>query len=136
MAWSLRRFCYGDYAALKPDPVDVIKEVVSWCPKLPEITGFTALRPAWAVVKICAPRSSFDPVSAPALGPKTFFQKRLARLQAVRIMRGLGGGIPSGQRPARAAGLLLNNQIKTDVWALVGMVFTNHSDTTSDSLIQ
>jgi len=32
--------------------------------------------------------------------------------------------------------LLLNNQIKTDVWALVGMVFTNHSDTTSDSLIQ
>ena len=51
-------------------------------------------------------------------------------------MRGLGGGNPPGQKPARAAGLLLNNQIKTDVWALVGMVFTNHSDTTSDSLIQ
>jgi hypothetical protein len=26
--------------------------------------------------------------------------------------------------------------MKTDVWALVGMVFTNYSDTTSDSLIQ
>ena len=133
---SLRRSCYGDYAALKPDLLDVKKGIVGWCPKLPENTGFTALRPAWAVVNIAAPRSSFDPVSAPALSPKTFFQKRLARLQAVRIMRGLGGGIPSGQRPARAAGLLLNNQIKTDVWALVGMVFTNHSDTTSDSLIQ
>ena len=47
-------------------------------------------------------------------------------------MRGLGGGNPPGHRPARAAGLLLNNQIKTDVWALVGMVFTNYSDTTSD----
>ena len=47
-------------------------------------------------------------------------------------MRGLGGGYPSGQRPARAVGLLLKNQIKTDVWALVGIVFTNYSDTTSD----
>ena len=103
---------------------------------MPENTEFIGLRASWAVVKIAAPRSSFDPVSAPALGPKTFFQKRLARLQAVRIMRGLGGGNPPGLKPARAAGLLLNNQIKTDVWALVGMVFTNHSDTTSDSLIQ
>ena len=90
------------------------------------------MRASWAVVKIAAPRSSFDPVSASALGPETFFQKRLARLQAVRIMRDLGGGYPSGQRPARAAGLLLKNQIKTDVWALVGIVFTNYSDTTSD----
>ena len=47
-------------------------------------------------------------------------------------MRGLGGGNPLGQKPARAAGLLLKNQIKTDVWALVGIVFTNYSDTTSD----
>ena len=136
MARSLRRSCYGDYTALKSDPVDAINGVVSWCPKLPENTGFTALRPAWAVVKIAAPRGSFDPVSASAHGPKNFFQKRLARLQAVRIMRGLGGGNPPGQRPARAAGLLLNRKMKTDVWALVGMVFTNHSDTTSDSLIQ
>ena len=73
---------------------------------------------------------------APASGLQNFFQKRLARLQAVRIMRGLGGGNPPGQRLARAAGLLLNSKMKTDVWALVGMVFTNHSDTTSDSLIQ
>jgi len=51
-------------------------------------------------------------------------------------MRDLGGGIPLGERPAQAVGLLINSQIKTDVWALVGMVFTNHSDTTSDSLIQ
>ena len=51
-------------------------------------------------------------------------------------MRDLGGVTPPGQKPARAADLLLNSQIKTDVWALVGMVFTNHSDTTSDSLIQ
>ena len=77
MAWSLRRSCYGDSAALKPDPVDGIKRVVGRCPKLPENTEFTALRPAWAVVKISAPRSSFDPVSAPALGPKTFFKKGL-----------------------------------------------------------
>ena len=47
-------------------------------------------------------------------------------------MRGLGGGNPPVQRFGRAAGLLLKNQIKTDVWALVGMVFTNYSDTTSD----
>ena len=132
MAGSLRRSCYGDYTALKSDPVDAINGVVSWCPKLPENTGFTALRPAWAVVNIAAPRSSFDPVSAPATGPKTFFQKRLARPQAVRIMRGLGGGNPPDLRRARAAGLLLKNQIKTDVWALVGMVITNYSDTTSD----
>jgi hypothetical protein len=51
--------------------------VVGWRPKLLENTGFTALRPAWAVVKIAAPRSSFDPVSAPAPGPKTFFKKGL-----------------------------------------------------------
>ena len=108
------------------------KRVAGWCPKLPENTEFISLRASWAVVKIAAPRSSFGPVSAAALGPKTFFQKRLARLQAVRIMRGLGGGTPPGQRPARAAGLLLNSQIKTDVWALVGIVFTNYSDTTSD----
>ena len=99
---------------------------------MPENTEFIALRPAGAVVKIGAPRSSFDPVSASAPAPKTFFQKRLARLQAVRIMRGLGGGNPPGLKPARAAGLLLNNQIKTDVWALVGIVFTDYSDTTSD----
>ena len=99
---------------------------------MPENTEFIALRPAGAVVKIAAPRSSFDPVSASAPAPKTFFQKRLARLQAVRIMRGLGGGNSSGQRLARAAGLFLKNQIKTDVWALVGIVFTNYSDTTSD----
>ena len=105
---------------------------MGWHVKLPENTGFIALRRAWAVVKLAAPRSGFDPVSAPAPGPKTFFQKRLARLQAVRIMRGLGGGNPPGHRPARAAGLLLNNQIKTDVWALVGIVVTNYSDTTSD----
>ena len=132
MAWSLRHSCYGDYAALKPDPVDVIKGVVGWYPKSPENSGFTALRPAWAVVKLAAPCGSFDPVSAPAHSPKTFFQKRLARLQAVRIIRGLGGGNPPDQKPARAAGLLLKNQIKTDVWALVGIVFTNYSDTTSD----
>ena len=77
MAWSLRLSCYGDYAALKPDPVDVIKGVVGWYPKSPENSGVTALRPAWAVVKIAAPRSSFDPVSAPAPGPKTFFKKGL-----------------------------------------------------------
>jgi hypothetical protein len=47
-------------------------------------------------------------------------------------MRDLGGGNPPGKRPAQAAVLLLNNQIKTDVWALVGMVITNYSDTTSD----
>ena len=112
------------------------KRVAGWCLKLSENTELIALRPAYAVVKLGAPRSSFDPVSAPGFSPKTFFQKRLARLQAARIMRGLGGGIPPGQKLARAAGLLLNSQIKTDVWALVGMVFTNHSDTTSDSLIQ
>ena len=128
----MRRSCYGDYAALKPDPVDVKKGIVGWCPKLPENTGFTALRPAWAVVKIAGPRSSCDLVSAPATGPKTFFQKRLAGPQAVRIMRGLGGGNPPDLRRARAAGLLLKNQIKTDVWALVGIGFTNYSDTTSD----
>ena len=132
MAWSLRRSCYGDYVALKADPVDVKKGVVGWCSKVPENTGFTALRLARAVVKIAGPRSSFDPVSAPAPGPKTFFQKRLARPQAARIMRGLGGGNPPDLRRAQAAGLLLKNQIKTDVWALVGMVFTNYSDTTSD----
>ena len=76
MAWSLRRSCYGDYAALKPDPVDVTKGVVGWCSKVPENTGFTALRLACAVVKISAPRSSFDPVSARAPGPKTFFSKK------------------------------------------------------------
>ena len=132
MAWSLRRSCYGDYVALKADPVDVKKGVVGWCSKVPENTGFTALRLAWAIVKIAGSRSSFDPVSAPAPGPKTFFQKRLARPQAARIMRGLGGGNPPVLRRAQAAGLLLKNQIKTDVWALVGMVFTNYSDTTSD----
>ena len=132
MAWSLRRSCYGDYVALKADPVDVKKGVVGWCSKVPENTGFTALRLARAVVKIAGPRSSFDPVSAPAPGPKTFFQKRLARPQAARIMRGLGGGNPPDLRRAQAARLLLKNQIKTDVWALVGMVFTNYSDTTSD----
>ena len=105
---------------------------MGWCPKLPENTGLTALRLAWAVVKIAAPRGGFDPVPAPAHGPKTFFQKRLARLQAVRIIRGLGGGNTPTLRPARAAGLLLKNQVKTDVWALVGIVFTNYSDTTSD----
>ena len=47
-------------------------------------------------------------------------------------MRGLGGGNPLGQKHARAASLLLNSEIKTDVWALVGIVFTNYSDTTSD----
>jgi hypothetical protein len=102
MAWSLRRSCYGDYAALKPDPVDVTKGVVGWCLKLPENSRFTALRPAWSVVTIAAPRSGFDRVSAPAPGPKTFFQKRLARLQAVRIMRGLGGGnLPVRDLPER-----------------------------------
>ena len=72
------------------------------------------------------------PFLLPPWAPILFPQKRLARLQAVRIMRGLGGGNPPGQKPARAAGLLLKNQIKTDVWALVGIVFTNYSDTTSD----
>jgi len=47
-------------------------------------------------------------------------------------MRDLGGGIPLGLKLAPAVSLLLNNQIKTDVWALVGMVITNYSDTTSD----
>ena len=47
-------------------------------------------------------------------------------------MRGLGGGNLPGLKPARAAGLFLNSQIKTDVWALVGIVVTNYSDTTSD----
>ena len=89
-----------------------------------------------SVVKITPPRGSFLLGFVPALGPQNFFKKRLARLQAARIMRGLGGANPLGLRPARAAGLLLNSQIKTDVWALVGMVFTNYSDTTSDSLIQ
>ena len=42
MALSLRRSCYGDYAALKPDPVDVIKGVVGWYPNPPENTGFAA----------------------------------------------------------------------------------------------
>ena len=46
-------------------------------PFLSENTGFIVLRAAWAVVKISAPRSSFGPVSAPALGPKTFFKKGL-----------------------------------------------------------
>ena len=50
----------------------------------------------------------------------------------VRIMRGLGEGNPPGQRLVRAAGSLLKNKIKTDVWALVGIVFTNYLDTTSD----
>ena len=76
------------------------------------------------------------PFLLPLRAPKLFSQKRLARLQAARIMRGLGGGNPPDLRRAQAAGLLLKNQIKTDVWALVGMVFTNHSDTTSDSFIQ
>ena len=76
--------------------------------------------------------ANFYWILPPLRALKTFFKKRLARLQAVRIMRGLGGGNPPGQRPARAAGLLLKNQIKTDVWALVGIVFTNYSDTTSD----
>ena len=47
-------------------------------------------------------------------------------------MRGLGEGKPPSERAVRATGSLLKNQIKTDVWALVGMVFTNYSDTTSD----
>ena len=47
-------------------------------------------------------------------------------------MRDLGGGNPIREGPAQAAVLLLKNQIKTDVWALVGIVFTNYSDTTSD----
>ena len=47
-------------------------------------------------------------------------------------MRDLSGGNPLEKRPVQAAALLVNNQIKTDVWALVGMVFTNYSDTTSD----
>ena len=59
-------------------------------------------------------------------------KKRLARHQAVSIIRDLGGGIPLEKSLAQAAVLLLNNQIKTDVWALVGMVITNYSDTTSD----
>ena len=59
-------------------------------------------------------------------------KKRLARHQAVSIIRDLGGGNPLGKSLAQAAVLLLNNQIKTDVWALVGMVITNYSDTTSD----
>ena len=64
---------------------------------------------------------------------KLFFKKRLARLQVVRIIRGLGGDNPPRKlSPVRAAGLLFKNQIKTDVWALVGIVFTNYSDTTSD----
>ena len=40
------------------------------------------------------------------------------------------------QKASPSGGLTLKNKIKTDVWALVGMVFTNYSDTTSDSLIQ
>ena len=70
------------------------------------------------------------------MAAQKFLKKRLAEHPSVRIMRDLGGGIPLGERPAQAVGLLINSQIKTDVWALVGMVFTNHSDTTSDSLIQ
>ena len=89
------------------------------------------------VLLISRPRAAGSIRSLPPFWAlKTFFKKRLARYQAVRIMRDLGGGNPPGKRPAQAAVLLLNNQIKTDVWALVGMVFTNHSDTTSDSLIQ
>ena len=47
-------------------------------------------------------------------------------------MRDLVGGNPLGLKLIPAVSLLLNNQIKTDVWALVGMVITNYSDTTSD----
>ena len=50
---------------------------MGWHPKLPENTGFITLRPALAVVNLVAPRSSFDPVSAPAPGHKTFFKKGL-----------------------------------------------------------
>ena len=86
--------------AIPPRPnataLKVYERIVGWRPQLAENTEFIALRLAGAVVKIAAPRSSFDPVSASAPAPKTFFQKRLARLQAVRIMRGLGGGYPSG----------------------------------------
>ena len=85
-----------------------------------------------SVVNILLPRGRFHPEFASVLGTQNFFKKRLARHQAVRIMRDLGGGNPPGKRLAQAAVLLLNNQIKTDVWALVGMVITNYSDTTSD----
>ena len=99
---------------------------------MPENTGFIALRRAWAVASIARPRRSFDPVSAPAPGPKTFLKKRLARLQAVRIMRGLGGGNSPDKGLSERQVRCLKNQIKTDVWALVGIGFTNYSDTTSD----
>ena len=77
MAWSLRRSCYGDYAAFEPDPVDVIKGVVGWRLKLPENTGFTALRPAWAVVKIAARAAVSTPFLLLLPAPKLFFKKGL-----------------------------------------------------------
>ena len=79
------------------------------------------------------PRAAVSiPFLLPFRAPKLFSQKRLARLQAARIMRDLDGGKPPANRPVRAASLFFKNEIKTDVWALVGIVFTNYSDTTSD----
>jgi hypothetical protein len=53
------------------------KRVAGWCPKLPENTEFIALRLAWAVVKIAAPRSSFDLFLLPLSALKLFFKKGL-----------------------------------------------------------
>ena len=66
---------------------------------------------------------------------EVFLQKTLAWFRSLRIMRGLGWGSPF--RKVRPSGnLLLKKLMKTDVWALVGVVVTNYSETTSDSLIQ
>ena len=42
----------------------------------------------------------------------------------IGIIRSLGWGDPNDTTSALAAWLLFNNQMKTDVWALVGVVVT------------
>ena len=53
----------------------------------------------------------------------------------MRIMRSSVGGTPRTQPLSRRQRVLLNKKMKTDVWALVGIVDHDYSDTTSDSLI-
>ena len=50
-------------------------------------------------------------------------------------MRILGRGATPTKIPTLAVRELLNKKTKTDVWALVGIVDHDYSDTTSDSLI-
>ena len=53
----------------------------------------------------------------------------------ISIIRLLAWGDPVRQASGPAPWLLFNKQMKTDVWALVGIVDHDYSDTTSDSLI-